>query len=49
MNEGMSIDDNLAEFNMLILDLENIEVKIKDKDKAIILLNYLPKSLKNLK
>ncbi|PKU72844.1 Retrovirus-related Pol polyprotein from transposon TNT 1-94 [Dendrobium catenatum] len=49
MDEAKSIDDNLDEFNKLILDLENLEVKIEDEDKAIILLNSLPKSLRNFK
>lgn len=36
--------DQVDEFNKVICDLENIDVKIDDEDKAIILLNFSPKS-----
>lgn len=45
MNDTKSIRDNVDDFNRLLLDLENIGIKIDDEDKAIILLlNSLPKS-----
>lgn len=44
MMESKTIEENLDEFNRLILDLENIRINIEDDDKAIIVLNSLPKS-----
>ena len=44
MAEGKSIEDQMDEFNKIIDDLENVDVKMKDKDQAIILLSALPKS-----
>ena len=49
IEESKPIDDSLDEFNKLVLDLESLDVKVEDEDKAIILLNSLPKSLKNFK
>ncbi|GKV31442.1 hypothetical protein SLEP1_g40128 [Rubroshorea leprosula] len=47
MNESGSIKDHLDEFNKLILDLKNIDVKIKDEDQAIFVLCSLPDSYDN--
>ena len=44
MEEGTTTEDHLDEFNKTILDLENIDVKVKEEDQAIILLNSLDKS-----
>lgn len=44
MTESRTIGQNLDEFNRVILDLENIGIEIDDEDKAIIILNALPKS-----
>ena len=39
--------ENWDDFYKLILDLANVDIKIEDEDKAIIILNYLPKSFSN--
>lgn len=44
MIDSKSIRDNLDDYNRLILDLENLDIKVEEEDKAIILLNSLPKS-----
>lgn len=41
--------DQLDEFHKVIDDLENINMKIDNEDKAIILLNSLPKMFEHLK
>lgn len=47
--EDKGIIDQLDDFHKIIDDLENIDVKIDDEDKAVILLNSLPKSYEQLK
>ena len=47
--ESKPVGEQLDEFNKAIDDLENIDVKIEDEDKAILLLNALPKSYDHLK
>lgn len=37
-----SVDDHLDDFNCIILELENIDIKVADKHQAIILLNSQP-------
>ena len=49
IEESTPIDDALDEFNKLVLDLESLDIKVEDEDKALILLNSLPKSLKHFK
>ena len=49
MAEDKSVHDQIDEFNKIIDGLEDIEVKLKEEDKALILLNALPKSYENLK
>ncbi|RVW17541.1 Retrovirus-related Pol polyprotein from transposon TNT 1-94 [Vitis vinifera] len=44
-----TLQDDIIEFTKLILDLENIEVKIEDEDQVVILLNSLPKPFDLLK
>ena len=48
MEEGSSITDHIDAFNKIILDLEDINVKIDDEDKAMILLCSLSSSYENL-
>ena len=47
--EGKGISEQLEDFAKALDDLENIDIEIKDEDKAIILLNALPKSFEQLK
>lgn len=44
MKEGTTIKNHLNEFNKLIMDLENVSIDLKIKDKAFILLSSLPNS-----
>ena len=48
MEKGSLITDHIDTFNKIILDLEDINVKIYNEDKAIILLCLLPSSYENL-
>ncbi|CAL5208281.1 unnamed protein product [Lathyrus oleraceus] len=43
------LDEQLDMFNKLILDLENIEVKVDDEDQALLMLCVLPRSHAYLK
>nr|GFA18478.1 retrovirus-related Pol polyprotein from transposon TNT 1-94 [Tanacetum cinerariifolium] len=38
---GRKISEHIDEFNKIIFDLANIEVKFKDEDLALLLLTYL--------
>ena len=38
MSEGNPIQSHLDEFNSIIIDLENLDVKIDDEDKAVLLM-----------
>lgn len=42
MKEGSSLANQIDNFNRIILNLEDINVKLEDEDKAIILLSPLP-------
>nr|GEU92531.1 retrovirus-related Pol polyprotein from transposon TNT 1-94 [Tanacetum cinerariifolium] len=44
MSAGRKISKHIDEFNKIVLDLSNIEVKVKDEDLALLLLTYLPVS-----
>nr|GEU89827.1 leucine-rich repeat protein [Tanacetum cinerariifolium] len=46
-DQVQKLDDHIDEFNKLILDLANIDIKIKDEDHALMLLTSLPSSYKN--
>ncbi|WRX28901.1 hypothetical protein QQP08_021388 [Theobroma cacao] len=47
MSEGTSVNTHIDEFNRVIPDLKNIDVKIEDEDLALILLCSLPPSYEN--
>ncbi|KAL8498007.1 hypothetical protein ACS0TY_021378 [Phlomoides rotata] len=49
MSEDKDLNEQLDTFNRYIDDLEDLDVKLKDDDKALMLLNALPKSLDNFK
>lgn len=44
MKTGTTLKDHVDEFNKLILDLENVNIILKDEDRALILLSSLPDS-----
>lgn len=47
MNEGKQLRDHLDKLNTILLELRNIDVKIENKDAALILLVYLSQSFEN--
>jgi hypothetical protein len=49
MSEGTSMQSHLNKFNSIIVDLESLDVKIDDEDKAILLVVSLPPSFKHFK
>jgi len=49
MVESKTVTEQLTEFNQILDDLENIEVKLEDEDKAILLLCALPRSFESFK
>jgi len=46
MKKYVPIEDRLDEFNRVILDLQNIELKVEDKNQTLNLLCSLPSSYK---
>nr|GEX66090.1 putative leucine-rich repeat protein, plant-type [Tanacetum cinerariifolium] len=46
MLAGRKIFEHIDEFNKIVLDLANIEVKFEDEDLALLLLTFLPASYK---
>ncbi|KAL8470418.1 hypothetical protein ACS0TY_033050 [Phlomoides rotata] len=49
MLDGKDLNEQLDTFNRYIDDLEDLDVKMEDDDKALMLLNALPRSLDNFK
>ena len=49
MVEGTPIQSHLDEFNSIIMDLQNIDIKIEDEDKAVLLVVSLPSTYKHFK
>ena len=42
MKKGISVDEHMNIYTKLLTDLVNVDVKIDEEDKAVILLNSLP-------
>ncbi|KAL8519651.1 hypothetical protein ACS0TY_010548 [Phlomoides rotata] len=49
MSEDKGLSEQLDTFNMYVDDLEDLDVKLEDDEKALMLLNALPRSLENFK
>ena len=49
MSEGTPVQSHLDEFNFIIIDLENLDVKIDDEDKAVLIIFSLPPSYRHFK
>ena len=45
---GISMSEHLNDYNKILADLQNLEVEIKDEDKALLLLNSLPDTYDHL-
>ena len=46
--QGISMSEHISDFNKILADLTNLEVKISDEDKALCLLNSLPDEYEHL-
>jgi len=42
LKRGLSIDEHMNNYTKFLTDLINVDVKIKEEDKVLILLNSLP-------
>lgn len=49
MKEDLGLSDQVDEFIKILDDLENLEIKLDEEDKALLLLNALPKSYENFR
>ncbi|KOM55736.1 hypothetical protein LR48_Vigan10g162800 [Vigna angularis] len=49
MTDSRTIEEQLAEFSKIVDDLENIDVRLEDEDKAVILLNALPRTFEHFR
>lgn len=47
MKEGTLLFDHPEEFNKIIIDLRNVDIKLDEEDQFLILLYSLPISLDN--
>jgi len=43
LKKGFSIDEHMNNYTKLLIDLVNVDVKIEEEDKTLILPNSLPK------
>jgi hypothetical protein len=46
--QGSSMNEHLNSFNKILADLQNLDVKIEDEDKALLLINSLPDTYDHL-
>jgi len=49
MAEGTPVQKYLNDFNLIVVDLESLDVKTEDEDKAILLIVSLAPSYKHFK
>ncbi|KAL8137086.1 hypothetical protein V2J09_003087 [Rumex salicifolius] len=49
MKKGLELQARLNEFSSILIDLENLDIKIEDEDKAVLLICSLPSSYKHFK
>jgi len=49
MNSAKSLEENFDDFKVITIALANINKKISDENQAILLLNSLPESYKDLR
>ncbi|KAL0534607.1 hypothetical protein IC582_028898 [Cucumis melo] len=49
MDQSKSLEENLDEFQKIIIDLNNISEKMSDENQAVILLNSLPETYREVK
>ena len=47
MREGTPVQEHLDEFNKIVLDMKNLDIKLEDEDQALIVLCSLPASYEN--
>lgn len=47
MQEGTSLCDHLDEFNEILLDLKNIDIKVHNEGQVLILLCLVPEFFNN--
>ena len=47
MREGTPVQEHLDEFNKIVLDMKNLDIKVKDEDQALIIFCSLPHLYEN--